>query len=161
MKDIDIQRVIDQTDIIRTINGFWFSVDTRDYETMRSYLTEQVNFDYSALFGTSMPPTADELVEEVRLNHSGLRSIQHITTNHYVKINGDIAQCVANFLAQHFLPNDRGGNFWTLGGRYTFNLQRTQDGWKIHGCVISVSWTDGNLQIFELAHEQARAAASS
>lgn len=154
MNNIDIQRVIDQTDIINTLNRFVLSVDARDYDAMRACLSDQVNFDYSALFGTSMPPTADELVEQVRSNHSGFRAVQHITTNHSVTIDGDTAQCLANFQAQHFLPNDRGSNLWTLGGRYLYSLVRTQEGWKIRGCVISVSWTDGNLQLFDLAQQQ-------
>jgi hypothetical protein len=154
VNDSALQRVIDQADIIDTLNRFWLNVDTRDYKAMRDCLTDEVDFDYSALFGTSMPPKADELVENVRGNHSGFRATQHITTNHLVTIDGDTAQCLVNFQAQHFLPNDRGSNLWTLGGRYLYSFARTQEGWKIHGCVISVSWTDGNLQLFELAHQQ-------
>jgi hypothetical protein len=50
----------------------------RDYATMRNCLTDEIEFDYTALFGTQMPPTADELVENVRLNHQGLKGLQHI-----------------------------------------------------------------------------------
>jgi hypothetical protein len=35
-------------------------------------------------------------------------------------------------------------------------LIRTKEKWKIYGCVVHVAWTDGNLQIFDLAHEQAK-----
>ncbi len=154
MNDTNIQQAIAKTEIIDVINCFLFSVDTRNYEAMRSCLTEQVDFDYSALFNTSMPPIADQLVEEVRRNHQGLRGLQHITTNHYVTLDGDTAQCQANFQAQHLLPNDRGSNLWTLGGRYLYSLVRDDTGWKICGCIISVAWTDGNLQVFDLAHAQ-------
>lgn len=103
-----------------------------------------------------MPSKADELVERVRADHTGLRSVQHIVTNHYVTINGDDTQCSVNFQAQHFLPNDRGSNDY---GRWevvtSIAEARTQVGWKIQGCVISISWTDGNLQIFELARSSA------
>ena len=100
--------------MINTIHYFLLSVDTRDYAAMRTCLTDEVNFDYSALFGTSMPSKADELVERVRADHTGLRSVQHIVTNHYVTINDATAQCNVN---------------------------------------ISVSWTEGNLQIFDLARQ--------
>lgn len=155
LTDLDLQQVTLRANIINTIHRFLFSVDTRDYAAMRSCLTDEVNFDYSALFGTSMPSKADELVERVRADHTGLRSVQHIVTNHYVTINGDVTQCSVNFQAQHFLPNDQGSNLWTLGGRYVYCLVRTQAGWKVQGCVISISWTDGNLQIFELARSSA------
>jgi hypothetical protein len=149
----DIQSVIDQVEIVNLLNRFVLSIDTRNYPTMRACLTGRVDFDYSALFGTVMPTAADELIENVRQNHAGLRSVQHLTANHVVTVDQDSATCTANFIAQHFLPNDRGGNSWTLGGRYDYKLTRTSTGWKICDCIIHVAWTEGNLQIFELARE--------
>jgi hypothetical protein len=67
-------------------------VDERDYTAMRTCLTDEVAFDYMALFGTIMPTTADQLVENVRNNHRGFRATQHITTNHYVTVDGDRAK---------------------------------------------------------------------
>ncbi|MGI2903810.1 nuclear transport factor 2 family protein [Tolypothrix sp. VBCCA 56010] len=153
MNTIDIQRIVDQTEIINLLNRFVLSIDTRDYTTMRACLTNEVNFDYSALFGTIMPSAADELIEDVRQNHAGFRGLQHLTANHFVIVDGDSATCTANFIAHHFLPNDRGGNSWTLGGRYDYQLTQTETGWKISGCTIHVSWTDGNLQLFDLARQ--------
>ncbi|WP_319422626.1 nuclear transport factor 2 family protein [Pleurocapsa sp. FMAR1] len=153
MNNTHFQQLIDESNIINLINRFYFSVDMRDYEIMRNCLTDRIEFDYTALFGTQMPPTADELVENVRLNHQGLRGIQHITTNHLVILEEDKAKCRVNFQAQHFLPNDRGNSLWTLGGRYFYSLVRTRKAWKIYGCTVHVTWTDGNLQIFDLAHE--------
>lgn len=150
MSDIDRQRTIDQTNIINTLNCFVLSIDSRDWDTMRDCLTDEVDFDYSAL-GASMPRTADELVEQVRRDQSHFKAVQHVTTNHYVTINGDIAQCRANVRAQHLLLDDQSNTFWILVGRYTYRLVSTQAGWKIHGCTISVYWTetDGTVQRFE------------
>jgi hypothetical protein len=153
MNDRHLQQLIDEANIIKLINRFYFSVDMGDYTTMRSCLTDEVEFDYTALFGTQMPPTAEELVENVRLNHQGLRGTQHITANHLVDLKEDTAKCRVNFQAQHFLPNDRGSNLWTLGGCYFYSLVRTTEEWKISGCIVDVIWTDGNLQIFDLAHQ--------
>jgi hypothetical protein len=152
----EIIRAIDQIDIIATINKFFFGVDERDYAAMRSCLTDKVEFDYSRLFGTKMPPTADELIENVRQNHTGLRATQHLTANHLVSVSGEKAECTVNFQAQHFLPNERGSGLWIVAGRYKFVLSRTSDGWKIRDCTIFPTWTDGNLNIFDLAREAAR-----
>ncbi|MDM9379869.1 nuclear transport factor 2 family protein [Chlorogloeopsis sp. ULAP01] len=154
VKDSVIQKLIDQADIIQTLNRFVLSIDSRDYAAMRDCLTDEINFDYSALFGAVMPSSADELVENVRKNHAGFRAIQHLTANHIVTVDGDKATCTANFAAQHFLPNERGGNLWAVGGRYDYQLMKIQKNWKIYGCKIHVSWTDGNLQLFDLAREQ-------
>jgi hypothetical protein len=156
MNDNTFQHLIDESNIINLINRFYFSVDMRDYATMRNCLTDEIKFDYTALFGTQMPPTADELVEDVRLNHQGLIDLQHITTSHLVTVEENRAKCHVNFQAQHFLPNGRGSNLWTVRGRYLYSLIRTKGEWRIYGCVIHVAWTDGNLQIFDLAHEQAK-----
>ena len=156
MSTSERSQLTDEANIIKLINRFYFSVDLRDYVAMRNCLTDKVEFDYTALFGTQMPSNADELVENVRLNHQGLQGTQHITTNHLVTLEGDTAKCRANFQAQHFLPNDRGSSLWTLGGRYLYSLVRVQEEWKISGCIVDVIWTDGNLQIFDLAHERAR-----
>lgn len=153
MNESYLQKLVDESDIINLINRFCFSVDMHDYKTMRSCLADEIEFDYTALFGTQMPSNADELVKNVRLNHRGLKGTQHITTNHLVTVEGDTAKCRTNFQAQHFLPNDRGNSLWTLGGRYYYSLVRLSGEWKIFGCVISVIWTDGNLQIFDLAHK--------
>ena len=105
--DQAIGQLNDRANILDTLNRFVLSIDTRDYDTMRSCLTDTINFDYTALFGTIMPKTADQLVEEVRANHQGFRAVQHITTNHLVDVDSDAARCRANFQAQHFLPNER------------------------------------------------------
>ena len=156
MKDTHFQQLIAESNIIKLINRFCFSIDLRHYKAMRNCLTDEIEFDYTALFGTQMPPTADKLVENVRLNHQKLRGTQHITTNHLVILEGDRAKCRVNFQAQHFFPNDRGNSLWTLGGRYFYSLVRTQEEWKISGCVVDVIWTDGNLQVFDLAREKAK-----
>ena len=154
--DENVKRIVDHIDIISLVNRFFMSVDERDYAVMKNCLTERVEFDYSRLFGTKMPPTAGGLVENVRQNHAGLRATQHLTANHTVTISGDRAECTANFQAQHFLPNERGTSLWMVAGRYKFALTRTSGGWKIRGCTIFPTWTDGNLNIFDLAHEQAK-----
>jgi hypothetical protein len=84
-----------------------------------------------------MPQTADELVMKVVQDQKKFKAVQHLTANHQVTLDGDRAKCLANFRAQHLLAKDP-NNFWTLVGRYVYNLVRTQVGWKIRGCVISV-----------------------
>lgn len=108
MNTIDFQQSIDVIDVL---NRFVLSVDQRDWDAMRDYLTDTVDFDYSAL-NASMPRSADALVEQVRSDQSSFLSVQHMTTNHVVTIRtshhsqetkGDSAQCLANVRAQHYI----------------------------------------------------------
>ena len=55
--------------------------------------------------------------------------------------------------AKHFFPNDQGDNSYTLGGYYTNTLIKTEQGWKISKCQLTVTWSEGNKQIFELAQQ--------
>jgi hypothetical protein len=137
--------------IIDTINRFFLAVDTRDYATARSLLTDQVDFDYTRMFGATMPNTADQMIERVRSNHAGLHGIQHLISNHIVEIDGDTANCRSNYIAHHWFPNPQGDATWAVGGRYQHRLIRTGDLWKLQGGVIEVAWTQGNRTIFDLA----------
>jgi len=141
--------------VIDTINRFFLAVDTRDYATARSLLTEQVDFDYSRMFGATMPNTADGMIEKVRANHAGLHGIQHLISNHIVEIDGDIASCRSNYIAHHWFPNPQGDATWAVGGRYQHRLQGTGGLWKLQGGVIEVAWTKGNRAIFDLARASA------
>lgn len=140
MNEIDFQQVTASFHIINLLNCFVLSIDKREWNTMRDCLTKEVDFDYSAL-NASMPKKADELVNQVRRDQSNFKAVQHMTTNHYVTVNGDTAQCTANVRAQHLLSTEP-NHFWTLVGRYVYRLVYTQAGWKIYGCQIDVYWTE-------------------
>ena len=71
-------------------------------------LTDQVDFDYSRMFGATMPNTADVMIEKVRANHAGLHGIQHLISNHIVEIDVDTALCRSNYIAHHWFPNPQG-----------------------------------------------------
>ncbi|NEQ24311.1 MAG: nuclear transport factor 2 family protein, partial [Microcoleus sp. SIO2G3] len=77
-------------------------------------------------------------------DQSHFKAVQHTTTNHFVSIENNGAYCTANVRAQHLLLDDQHDRFWTLVGRYVYQLLRTQTGWRICGCTISVYWTEPN-----------------
>jgi Helix-turn-helix domain/SnoaL-like domain len=80
---VHIQSAIEHID---TLNRFVLSVDSRDRNTMRDCLTDEVDLDYSAL-DTFMPPMADELVKKVLQDRNKFKAVQHMTANHQVTID--------------------------------------------------------------------------
>ena len=142
-------------EVIDTVNRFFLAVDTRDYPAARALLTDDVDFDYSRMFGATMPNTADQMIEKVRANHAGLQGIQHLISNYIVEIDGDTAHCRSNYIAHHWFPNPQGDSTWAVGGRYQHRLLHTGGLWKLHGGVIEVAWTKGNRAIFDLARASA------
>ncbi len=65
------------------------------------------------------------------------------------------ATCIASVQAQHYLPNKTGEATWTLGGRYTYLLVRTAQGWKIRSSTLTVLWAQGNQHMMTLASQRA------
>ena len=56
--------------------------------------------------------------------------------------------------AEHFIANDLGDNSHTLGGHYTHRLRRSGSTWLIHATTLTVTWSRGNRQVYELARQR-------
>ncbi len=141
-------------EIIELLNRFAMSVDKRDYEALRSCLTDEVNFDYSAL-GRTFSRSADNFVSEVKEGHRGIDGIQHVTSNHLIELEVSSAFCECNYIASHSIRSAEEEFFWSLGGRYDYRLTRTDEGWKISQCKIYVAWSSGDRQKFATAQTDA------
>jgi len=95
--------------------------------------------------------SSDQWTQMVKAGISGFEATQHISSNHVHTLNGDRAVCVSYMQAEHFLRTDNGMKECTLGGYYTNDLVRTDDGWKISRCTLKVTWSRGDYGVFELA----------
>jgi len=130
-------------------------IDMRDWTLYRSCFTDDLEIDFSSVFGGDpRRMKADQWVETVRRTISGLKATQHMITNHVITLQGDEATCVAYVQARHHLPNDAGGSDQAMFGYYTNRFVRTPDGWKIRACKLTVTWNTGNWGIFKLARRR-------
>ncbi|MFD4138596.1 MULTISPECIES: nuclear transport factor 2 family protein [unclassified Streptomyces] len=148
MSDLDLR---DRLDITEVCTRMCWHTDKREWDSLRSSVfAEKVLVDYTSLNGgESAEMAADDLIEAWRALLSHLTSTQHLLTNHLVRVSGDTAVAMADFLATHLLPGALGGPLWTLGGHYRFTLRRTPSGWRIDGLTMTADWADGNRQITE------------
>ena len=129
--------------------------DTRDWVLYRSCFTDEIDTDFTSVFGGQpRRGNADRFVEAARRFLTGLKGTQHMITNHEITIEGDEATCVAYVQARHHLPNETGDADQTMFGYYTNRFVRTPDGWKISACKLTVTWNSGNWGIFELARKR-------
>ena len=105
-----------------------------------------------------------EWAARVRATNGNFDTTQHLSTNHVVTFESpDRAICVSNMHAQHWFSADRlrelghpsdppdGPRWCTLGGFYTNTVVRTAEGWRICRCQLDVTWSTGDLSVFELA----------
>ena len=138
--------------IIETINRFMLAVDLRDGDAMCATLSEELDFDYSAL-GSSMPGDRATFCREVPAGMAEhFRTTQHFLSGFIVEREPDgTARTYVNYRATHWMPEDEDGAFWELAGRYTFRLVKADSAWRIQGSTIEVAWSRGNTRLTQNA----------
>ena len=150
----ELEKLIDENAIREVVIQYATGIDMRNWELYRACFTDTVEIDFSSWSGgESQIMPGDTWANNVRMGLSGFTSTQHISTNHVITIDEHDAKCVSYMQAKHFFPNDQGDNSYTLGGYYTNTLIKTEQGWKISKCQLTVTWSEGNKQIFELAQQ--------
>lgn len=127
-------------------------IDTRDWDLYRSIFTDTVDIDFSSYHGrpaATMP--ADEWVAGVQPLFTGLVATQHSMTNPRVEVEGDRATMRMYMQAEHVLDSDDPSAWFTIGGYYTDQLERTGAGWKLSAVTLTVFWRRGRPDIMEQA----------
>ncbi len=159
MENAGLKLLLDRAEISDVQLRYATGLDMRDWKLFRSCFADEIEVDFSSVFGGSGPRkiTADRWTEAARRTISGLQATQHMITNHVITVEGDKALCVAYVQAQHYLPNDAGDSTQTMGGYYTNHFIRTPEGWKIKSCKLTLTWSKGNFHIFELARNRLKA----
>lgn len=155
MDESKLNALLDRSAISDVQLRYASGIDMRDWTLYRSCFTDDLEIDFSSVFGGGpRRMKADQWVETVRRTISGLKATQHMITNHVITLQGDEAACVAYVQARHHLPNDTGGSDQAMFGYYTNRFGRTPDGWKIRACKLTVTWNTGNWDIFKLARRR-------
>jgi hypothetical protein len=148
--------IVDQAEICRTLYQFAAGIDLRDWDLYRSVFTDEIDVDYSSYRpGSAARMQADAWVARAKGLFTGLDASQHCLYNPRIEIVGDCATCLIYVQAEHFLANDLGENWFTLGGYYTDRLIRAGGGWKIAAKALTVTWNRGNRHVLALARERA------
>jgi hypothetical protein len=153
--DNELRFLLDRAAISDVQLHYATGVDTHDWPLFRSCFTDEIETDFWSADGS--PPQrmkADDWVELVRRTIDGMKATQHMITNHVIMLNGDEATCVAYVQARHHLPNETGASDQAMYGCYTNLFVRTAEGWKIRARKLTVLWSEGNMNIFELARRR-------
>jgi hypothetical protein len=80
-----------------------------------------------------------------------------LATNQLVTFDdSDRATCEFDMFAQHRLEESPAGTYYLLRARYTEELIRTPDGWRIRSIITSNRWEEGNLDAVAEAIERVR-----
>jgi hypothetical protein len=149
-----LQLLLDRQDIIAAVNAVGITADRKDWQGCRALFTDQVDIDYTSLAG-GKPSTvqADGLIDSWRKALGGFTSTQHAITNHQVTVKSDEADSFSYVHAMHYLPNTKGSDYWVVYGYYDRKLIRVAGSWKVKAMKFTVTYADGNQQLFHLATE--------
>lgn len=143
----------DQTEITRSITDIAAGADRHDWVRVRGAFAETVSVDYTSLWGGD-PATqpADELVAGWSKFLPGFDITHHMVTNHSV-LSSEEGKAVAeaDFTATHRI----GEGFWTLGGRYRYELVQAEGRWLVTSLTMTALWETGDRGLVALAGERA------
>jgi len=159
MSDLEdrVRRLEDRQSIVDVVIRYCVAVDSRDWVLFASCFAPTVRREIGEL-------TREEFVAIVEGALPGFRSTQHLSTNHVVTFDPadpDRAICESDMYAQHFLEASAAGTYYLLRARYTDQLIRTSDGWKIEAITTTNRWEEGNLNAVAEAIERVRASTAA
>ena len=145
-----LQQLVDRSEIEAVQLRYATGVDSRDWKLFRTCFADEIEGDYSSVFGT--PPArlgADEFVAMIAPVMSALTATQHMMTNFAITFDDvDHATVVAYVRAIHHNAAADGGTEQTVYGYYTNAFVRTDDGWRISKVKLTSRIQTGNPGVF-------------
>ncbi|WP_173476270.1 nuclear transport factor 2 family protein [Streptomyces sp. 150FB] len=141
---VDLSTVMDRLAIDEVVTGYAVAVDDDDWGGFRALFTREGRADYSEAGG--IEGTADEVAEWLAesMRHFPVR--QHLIVNRRLRIQdlggypGDRAELGADYLNPSRFES---GEDFMSGGRYTFDLLRSDAGWRLDKVAVHEKWRRG------------------
>ncbi|WP_170753481.1 nuclear transport factor 2 family protein [Ruegeria lacuscaerulensis] len=142
-----------QADISTTITDIAAGADRHDWTRVRGAFDDTVTTDYTSLWGgDAVTQPADALVADWSAFLPGFDATHHMVTNHTVTSLSDIsATAQADFTATHRLDDA----LWVLGGRYDYELEKSDDRWVVTSMTMTAIWESGDRGLVALAGQRA------
>ncbi|MFJ6461532.1 nuclear transport factor 2 family protein [Streptomyces sp. NPDC091387] len=153
---VDLSTVMDRISIDAVITGYAVAVDDGEWADYQALFTSDGRADYRTAGGVEGP--ASEVAQWLSQTMLLFPVRQHLIVNRRLDLQdlggypGDGAQVQADYMNPMRLGNDAGNvgtpedtapptapNF-VSGGRYAFDLVRTDSGWRIRGVTVHEKW---------------------
>ena len=137
------------------ITKLFVNTDNRNWSGVEEQFAHTVTLDYSSMTGN---PAADlsptEITGSWKSVLPGFASTHHQIGNFITEANDNKAHSFCYGTATHYLEDDN-GNIWTVVGSYDFDLERTDDQWKVTSMTFNYKYQDGNSGLIQKAIENA------
>ncbi|MFK4101634.1 nuclear transport factor 2 family protein [Streptomyces sp. NPDC019531] len=143
---VELATVMDRLAVDALVTDYAVAVDDGDWEAYRRLFASDGRADYRSAGGVEgdAHKVAAWLSESLRL----FSMRQHLIVNRRVRFEtldqdtGDTARVQADYINPMRLADDATSTApdFVCGGRYTFSLLRTDDGWRLREVVVQEKW---------------------
>ncbi len=142
-----------KADISTSITDIAAGADRHDWNRVRDAFSDTVTTDYTSLWGGDpVTQPADELVAGWSAFLPGFDATHHMVTNHTItSLSETSATAQADFTATHRLDD----GLWVLGGRYDYELEKSDDRWLVTSMTMTAIWESGDRGLVALAGQRA------
>ena len=138
------------------VTSYAGALDARDWRGYRALFTHDVAIDYGAIGSIVATIAAEEWTDRCR-TLEGFDATAHRLSNIVATIEGDRATVRSVVDAAHFVGVDGDVLLGDIIGRYTHEMARADDGWKIAGVKLEVVGYPAGKAAFDAAFAAARA----
>ena len=136
--DEQVRWLVDRALISDLLYAFARALDTKDWQAYIDTYAEDgvVELPWATV---SRAEIADFVPRDIGRFHA----THHISSNHSIEIDGDIARSRSYLLAMHVLDPDDQASQWLSAGWYDNEYRRTPAGWKLTRVRITPVWEIG------------------
>ena len=125
------------------------TIDGRRWAELRALFAEEVQTDYTSLFGGEIQEQrGDDLIAAWR-DLLGSVVTQHFLGPVEVEAATQVARAQCHVRAYHVKKGTPGGEEWMVAGHYVFELQRFVSGWAIRKMKLEAIHQTGNLKLLQ------------
>lgn len=148
---LSLETLVDQAEMVRVADAIDAGVDAKDWETTRSFFTDEITVDFTSLIGGE-PATipADGLIAGWSGNLTEEKASFHLRGNHRVTFHSaESATMVShgyawNRMERGALAENGGEALWEVWGTYVHGFERTEDGWRVNAMTFTATAQRGN-----------------
>ncbi|KAK4941907.1 hypothetical protein LTR10_018237 [Elasticomyces elasticus] len=130
----------DKDELTTLMNKYCTVSDTFDFKGYGDCYHKDGTLEYDRFHKVT---GKDRLAEKARSALEGYEGLQHSMTNMQFEVNGDKATGTANLICMATPNLSKPGVNFMFGGPYRWDFVRTEDGWRLWICRLSVVWTLG------------------
>lgn len=147
----------DDQAITATVTRMLFAIDALDWPAVRAELADEVETDYSSLFGGAPEQLkADTLVQRWQSLLPGFDATQHLTGPIVVTSAKDRTAVAETHVRGYHYIETESPSVWMVAGHYVMRLEQTPAGWRIASIRLDTYRQEGNRNFPTIATKRAK-----